>query len=214
MLLAMALVLGQADGKPPQPLLGGTWMTNDDYPKEEARLGHAGTVGFELQIDASGRPSGCSVTQSTGYPGLDSATCDIVRRRLRFKPARDPHGKATTGTFKGRFTWQRPGKSPAKAGAMAEPSAALAEKPCALELTVAALPGDYRQPAEAVVLLDAEHQVTDCRISQSSGSAAADRVACAQLRALAVDPVSNKSAGSAAKEMYIVSFRTDAPAKH
>jgi TonB family protein len=310
MLLVAALLAAQAGGEPPQPLVGGSWITDEDYPVEEKRLGHAGTVDWALQIDVSGKPSDCSVKQSSGYPGLDRATCGIVLRRLRFMPARDGHGKATVGSFEGRFTWQLPGgpqmaaeKTAWSMKAITKPQTWLtpydfasfsrwghpgvlvafemkvaptgrvsgctvtassgsqaadrlacsllthrarfepardgegqpatvryssrfgwgdrgpiaakkrAAEPHMLELTVAALPKDYRQPVEADLVFDKDHHVKDCRILQSSGSAAVDGVACGQLRTLVGTREAKTATSVAGAETYIVSFRTDAPAK-
>jgi protein TonB len=42
---------------------------------------------------------GCNLTRSTGNGALDSATCNILRRRAKFTPARDSSGNPTTDTY-------------------------------------------------------------------------------------------------------------------
>ncbi|HVU30645.1 MAG TPA: energy transducer TonB [Sphingomicrobium sp.] len=75
-----------------------TLFTADDYPASAAAAGAEGTAQAELTIDAGGRVVGCNLIRSTGNSALDSATCNILRRRAKFTPARDSNGNATTDT--------------------------------------------------------------------------------------------------------------------
>jgi protein TonB len=40
----------------------------------------------------------CNLVRSTGNTALDQATCNILRRRAKFTPARDSNGNPTTDT--------------------------------------------------------------------------------------------------------------------
>jgi protein TonB len=71
-----------------------TLFSADDYPAEAQVRGEEGTVRAKLDIDTRGRVSKCSIIQSSGHASLDEATCQILRRRARFTPARDVDGKA------------------------------------------------------------------------------------------------------------------------
>ncbi|HUD28617.1 MAG TPA: TonB family protein [Novosphingobium sp.] len=84
------------------------WVTTDDYPTADIRAGHTGTVRFRVAIDASGRVTGCTVTQSSGYPGLDAATCRNVAKRARFDAASDAMGDKVAGTYDGTIRWVIP----------------------------------------------------------------------------------------------------------
>jgi periplasmic protein TonB len=84
------------------------WVTTNDYPSQELRLEHEGTTRYRLTIDAKGAVSDCTVTTSSGWPGLDRAACDNVKRRAKFEPATDQAGARTTGTFTGSVTWVIP----------------------------------------------------------------------------------------------------------
>ncbi|MEE4453793.1 TonB family protein [Novosphingobium resinovorum] len=84
------------------------WVTTDDYPTADVRAGHTGTVRFRLAIDAGGRVTGCTVTQSSGFPGLDEATCRNVTRRARFDAASDAMGEKATGSYDGTIRWVIP----------------------------------------------------------------------------------------------------------
>jgi len=75
-----------------------TIFSSDDYPVEAQRNGEEGTVQAELSIDARGRVLGCRVIRSSGHASLDSATCSIVQRRARFKPAQDVNGDAVASS--------------------------------------------------------------------------------------------------------------------
>jgi protein TonB len=84
------------------------WVTTDDYPTADIRAGHTGTVRFRVGIDASGRVTDCTVTQSSGYAGLDAATCRNVTRRARFDAASDAMGEKVAGTYDGTIRWVIP----------------------------------------------------------------------------------------------------------
>ena len=76
-----------------------TLFTADDYPASAAAAGAEGTAQASLTIGADGRVVSCNLTRSTGNSALDSATCNILRRRAKFTPARDSNGNATTDTI-------------------------------------------------------------------------------------------------------------------
>jgi protein TonB len=67
----------------------------DDYPAAAQSAGAEGTVQASLTIGPDGRVVGCNVTRSSGNSSLDSATCNILRRRAKFTPARDSNGQPT-----------------------------------------------------------------------------------------------------------------------
>ena len=71
-----------------------TLFSTDDYPATALQNGEEGTVQARLQVDPQGRVSGCSIIRSSGHASLDDATCNILRKRARFTPARDAHGNA------------------------------------------------------------------------------------------------------------------------
>jgi TonB family protein len=78
----------------------------DDYPPEALRNGEQGTVGVRLDIDSTGRVSGCTVTQSAGSAILDSATCRLLTSRARFTPATDAHGRPVPDVITTKITWR------------------------------------------------------------------------------------------------------------
>ena len=86
----------------------GLWVTTNDYPTYDLRLEHQGTTRYRLAINSSGRVTNCTVTSSSGWPGLDKAACDRVSNRARFEPASDETGARTAGSFIGSVSWQIP----------------------------------------------------------------------------------------------------------
>jgi protein TonB len=75
-----------------------TLFSADDYPASAQAAGAEGTARASLTIGTDGRVVSCNITQSTGNGALDSATCNILRRRAKFVPARDSNGNPTTDT--------------------------------------------------------------------------------------------------------------------
>jgi protein TonB len=90
--------------------LVGLFDGENDYPESARAAGAEGTAVAQLSIGADGRVTGCSIVRSTGNSALDSATCNIIRRRARFTPARDSNGNPTTDTYTSpAITWQLAG---------------------------------------------------------------------------------------------------------
>lgn len=84
------------------------WVTTDDYPTSDIRAGHTGTVRFRLAIDSAGRVTDCAIVESSGYPGLDAATCRNVAKRARFDPAANATGERVAGSYTGTIYWVIP----------------------------------------------------------------------------------------------------------
>ena len=86
----------------------GSWITVDDYRSSWIAREYTGTAGFTLNLDASGRVTGCTITRSTGHDALDNATCSLLTKRARFTPARNSSGEAVAGRFSSTVRWQIP----------------------------------------------------------------------------------------------------------
>lgn len=89
-----------------KPLGPVNWVTNDDYPEASLRMHESGVVGVRLDIAADGKLSGCTVISSSKSPRLDAVTCDLMRRRARYEPARLADGTTTPSMSFLRFRWQ------------------------------------------------------------------------------------------------------------
>jgi protein TonB len=76
-----------------------TAFSNDDYPAAAIAANAEGTAQAQLTIGPDGRVTGCNLIKSTGNGALDATTCNILRRRVKFTPARDTNGNATNDTY-------------------------------------------------------------------------------------------------------------------
>ena len=80
---------------------------DSDYPASAVASGAEGTVRTVLTIGPDGRVTGCSITKGSGNSALDSTTCNILRRRAKFTPARDSNGNAVSDTYQAPpITWR------------------------------------------------------------------------------------------------------------
>lgn len=86
----------------------GDWITTSDYRSVWIRRELTGSASFTLQVSATGRVTGCTITASTGHAALDQATCSLIERRARFDPARDNRGNPVAGTYRNSITWRLP----------------------------------------------------------------------------------------------------------
>ena len=76
-----------------------TLFTADDYPAAAQASGAEGTSQAEITIGPTGSVVGCNIIRSAGNSSLDQATCNILRRRAKFTPARDSNGNPTSDTI-------------------------------------------------------------------------------------------------------------------
>lgn len=84
------------------------WVTTEDYPARDQREGNEGLARYTLAIGANGKVQSCVITQTSGFAGLDEATCKYVSRRARFDPATGPDGQRVAGSYSGTVRWVMP----------------------------------------------------------------------------------------------------------
>lgn len=102
-----------AETAPPLPTQKATprnmqrWGTRvaNTYPEIAERMGWEGTVGLTVIVDDSGRPKGCSVTRSSGWPVLDHTACEGMKTHARFERVQDAQGNPVDGIFKTRIAY-------------------------------------------------------------------------------------------------------------
>src|SRR5690349_15712912 len=75
------------------------------YPAAAIQNGEEGKVEYEIEVDASGRATGCRVVSSSGHALLDKEACRHAKR-VRFKPAQDSDGRPVPGTFRSSWEWK------------------------------------------------------------------------------------------------------------
>jgi protein TonB len=85
-----------------------SYVSNDDYPQAAIRAEEQGTTRFRLTVGTDGRVSNCEITGSSGSSSLDRTTCDLMRRRARFTPAKDQAGNPIGDTHSASIRWVLP----------------------------------------------------------------------------------------------------------
>ena len=114
----MVSVVPSSPTHPPAAIAPGSWFAGDAYPPEAARKGIEGSVRFEVNVDATGKPTACRVVQSSKSDLLDQATCQIVMAKGRFIPAA-LNGKPVAGTFQTNAVWRLEGPTGPASGYVA-----------------------------------------------------------------------------------------------
>ncbi len=80
-------------------------FSDDDFPDASRRAEESGVTRVTYVIGTDGKVESCSVVQSSGFPRLDDATCKIIQRRYRFKPATQ-NGQPVKETKTQPVRWQ------------------------------------------------------------------------------------------------------------
>lgn len=80
-------------------------LSGRDYPRSAKRARAGGTVLIRYMVGVDGRPSGCTITQSSGNRDLDETTCRLIEQRFRYEPARDAEGRPVPDMQAGRHIW-------------------------------------------------------------------------------------------------------------
>src|SRR3546814_8358087 len=100
MLASSSLAQSTADASSPAPIGNpADWFPADAYPPAAKASGAEGRTGFAVDIDAKGRVTSCSITESSGTALLDSTTCALVVMNGRFTPAHDAAGTEVAGVW-------------------------------------------------------------------------------------------------------------------
>ncbi|MFZ1368178.1 energy transducer TonB [Sphingorhabdus sp.] len=86
----------------------GAWITTADYPTRALGEKRQGITAFRLTISPEGKVSDCFISESSGHPDLDAATCKGLTRRARFDPALDGQGNPVMGSWANRVRWVIP----------------------------------------------------------------------------------------------------------
>lgn len=77
------------------------------YPARAILAREEGVVGFKVKIDATGNPTECAVTHTSGHPLLDNETCQLVMLHATFQR---PEGSSLSQdrTYDGVVNWRLP----------------------------------------------------------------------------------------------------------
>ncbi|MEO7814509.1 MAG: TonB family protein [Sphingomicrobium sp.] len=98
---------------PPAPGSAGPQLLNfeevfnsDNYPFWALENWDEGVVRFRIDVDATGRATGCRIVAPSGVPTLDQPTCDLLLAKARFAPATDRRRKPMAGNYSRVVRWQ------------------------------------------------------------------------------------------------------------
>lgn len=160
----------------------GSWVTTEDYPAEALRNEWQGVVRFKLDVNAQGRVSQCTVTQSSGTDILDAKACSLISERAVFTPARDKRGRAVAGTYANAVRWTIPDDQ-SRGGP---------------------------QPGEAVMsmVVNEDGSMTDCRIEKASEGLPVGAVGPKPCRSGVMLPYRD-GAGNPVKRRVVTTIRVD-----
>lgn len=109
----MRAIVIAAVGLTAAPAYGQLVSAQLTYPPSALRAGREGVVRYEVKLAKDGKVTGCRVTQASGDPALDRATCDQLRKNARFKPTIDASGKPISSRYTSRVRWTLPAPPPA-----------------------------------------------------------------------------------------------------
>jgi hypothetical protein len=79
-----------------------------DYPAEAILNEEHGTVGIAWWIGIDGKVMDCRVLLPSPFASLNRLSCDLIRGRARYEPARDAFGKPIVSVEATRIVWQLP----------------------------------------------------------------------------------------------------------
>jgi protein TonB len=72
-----------------------TKIPDHEYRRIKALSGSSrGSVGIFIRVGADGIPSDCRISRTSGNAGVDALMCQLTLSYVRFRPARDPKGRA------------------------------------------------------------------------------------------------------------------------
>jgi len=83
-----------------------TLFAVSDYPPEALKRRAQGITAFRLRISYSGRVEKCDIDRSSGDAALDQATCRVIMKRSRFRPATNAAGHAMASVYTGTIHWR------------------------------------------------------------------------------------------------------------
>lgn len=156
---------------------GEYWIRDGDYPAEALRKGEQGATGYRLDVDARGCVTGCTIVHPSGIPALDEATCPLLMRRARFRPAIDVNGAPIASTYSNVNWWLLPTPIP-PGWTRATPRGRPADWVTNDDYPSKALRAEEQGLVAFRLDVDALGFVTGCTVLISSGSEVLDETTC------------------------------------
>jgi len=83
----------------------GNWLQSNDYPGAMLASGKQAIVNFRLNVDEKGGATACEIQRSFAAKEFDKATCSLLMRRAKFKPALDRNGRPVPSYYINTVRW-------------------------------------------------------------------------------------------------------------
>ena len=80
-------------------------ISPDDYPVDALDRNEQGDVGVLIRVDPTGAVSDCIIEHSASAI-LDARTCELIRQRAKFSPARDRQGRPVASEKRTNISWR------------------------------------------------------------------------------------------------------------
>ena len=147
-----------------------SWVRASDLPEFDRQ---AAVTTFDLIIDSSGNPIACNIVVPSGSGKMDSAICEALLKRARFKPSSDADGSNTASIYRDRVVWL--------------PSAGESNywvKAPDIVISTPQLTDKLKQVAEVLIVTEGNGGPPTCMVSISVGHPNLDKRACS----VAADP--------------------------
>lgn len=189
----------------------GSWIRPEDMPEDLRRRRLDTNTLVAIEVDASGRATGCRVARASTEPRLDGLVCSLLMARGRFAAQRRAPGETVAATWGMLVRWSvldraqveardRAAVPPAPPVPRMETDGIAADRrwprlewygilrPVALPDLQAAWPRRSGRPAEGTtsldLIVDPAAGITGCEVGVSSGNARLDAQACALARTM------------------------------
>jgi hypothetical protein len=170
----------------PVPLNLKEWVTPSDWPPYMLQKTDVWwDVGVRLVVAADGTLRACIIQTRSGSSDADQLTCDLIRKRARFQPARWTDGSPVTGVYSTTVAWIS--STMAFYAPMRPPKGHDAD----LDVSVEQLPPGLKSPSlvRAMFAVDESGKISSCSAETSENYIKAENdpvlvpIACAQIQA-------------------------------
>ncbi|CAN5411415.1 hypothetical protein BH09PSE4_BH09PSE4_05840 [soil metagenome] len=84
------------------------WFRSSDYPSKANQRGQQGKSTLKILVSDLGKPTGCSVVETSGFDELDRRACEVILKRGRYSPALDVAGKPVPSEAIESIDWVLP----------------------------------------------------------------------------------------------------------
>jgi hypothetical protein len=144
-----------------------------DFPVRGIEKEVFNIVDVHLTVNQYGGMAACSARSVRGNPNMAEYTCDILKNRTEFKPARDPSGKRMFGVYRVTINWWLSEDKPPPEDY---------DRPAEFQLETNALPTDPKDRLVSIQFaVDTAGNGSSCSAAEYEENAALAQSACERL---------------------------------